>query len=181
MGWGHLKFFKNYWVRRAHIYMKAFWYNVDSSLFTSWFSGVMRVHNRENHIYMCLYWLIVVLRPLKNFSLIWRRHHYRWRTAKFSPMLGAQGRWAERDLYRTTPAVTKGLGFSGLIRRTALFSRLVRHTRGCGESILTRILTGLKIFSRTSMPISIKPGTNHPWVKEILSCVNKWLCLFVCL
>jgi hypothetical protein len=28
--------------------------------------------------------------PLKNFSLIWRRHHCRWRAAKFRPMLGAQ-------------------------------------------------------------------------------------------
>jgi hypothetical protein len=28
--------------------------------------------------------------PLKNFSLIWRRHHYRWRAAKFRPMLSAQ-------------------------------------------------------------------------------------------
>ena len=39
-------------------------------------------------------WLIDYLRfyvPLKNISLIWRRHHYRWRAAKFRPMLGAQG------------------------------------------------------------------------------------------
>jgi hypothetical protein len=47
-----------------------------------------------------------------------------------------------RDLYRATPAVARDLGFSGLIRRTAPFSRLLRHTRGCGRSILTRILTG---------------------------------------
>ena len=32
--------------------------------------------------------------------------------------------------------MTRDLGFSGLIRKTALFSRLLRHTRGCGESIL---------------------------------------------
>jgi hypothetical protein len=57
-------------------------------------------------------------------------------------MLGAQGLWSGRDLYRATPAVTRGLGFSGLIRKTAPFSRLLRHTRGCGGSILTRILTG---------------------------------------
>jgi hypothetical protein len=43
-------------------------------------------------------WLFYV--PLKNISPIWRRHHYRWRTAKFRPMLGAQGLWAGRDLYR---------------------------------------------------------------------------------
>jgi hypothetical protein len=28
--------------------------------------------------------------PLKSFSLIWRRHQYRWRAAKLRPMLGAQ-------------------------------------------------------------------------------------------
>jgi hypothetical protein len=90
-------------------------------------------------------WLIDYLRfyvPLKNISLIWRRHHCRWRAAKFRPMLGAQGLWAGRDLYCATPAVTRYLGFSGLIQRTAPFSRLIRHTRGCGGSTLTRILTG---------------------------------------
>jgi hypothetical protein len=30
-------------------------------------------------------------------------HHCRWRAAKFRPMLGAQGLWAGRDLYRATP------------------------------------------------------------------------------
>jgi hypothetical protein len=38
------------------------------------------------------------------------------------------------------------LGFSSLIRRTAPFSRLLRHTWGCGGSILTRILTGIPVF-----------------------------------
>jgi hypothetical protein len=93
-------------------------------------------------------WLIDYLRfyvPLKNISLIWRRHHCRWRAAKFRPLLGAQGLWAGRDLYRATPAVTRDLRFSGLIRRTAPFSRLLRHTRGCGGSILARILTGTHI------------------------------------
>jgi hypothetical protein len=78
--------------------------------------------------------------PLKNFSLIWRRHHCRWRAAKFRPMLGTQDLWAERDLYRATPTATRDLGFSGLIRRTALISRLLRLAWGCGECILTRIL-----------------------------------------
>jgi hypothetical protein len=45
-------------------------------------------------------WLIDV--PLKNFSLVWRRHHGQWRAAKFRPVLNAQGLWAERDLYRDT-------------------------------------------------------------------------------
>ena len=33
----------------------------------------------------------------------------------------------------------------------------------------------LKIFSRTSRPISIKLGKNHPWVKGIQVCSNKGL------
>jgi hypothetical protein len=83
---------------------------------------------------------------LRNFSLIWRRHHCRWRAAKFRPTLGAQGLWAGRDLYRATPAVTRDLGFSGLIRRTAPFSRLLRHAWGCGGPILARILTGKRVL-----------------------------------
>ena len=92
---------------------------------------------------LVMYWLIEYLLfyiPLKNISLIWRRHHYQWRAAKFRPMLGAQGLWAGRGLYCATPAVTRGLGFSGLIRRTAPFSCLLRHTRGCGP-ILPWILS----------------------------------------
>jgi hypothetical protein len=94
-------------------------------------------------------WLIDYLQfyvPLKNFSLIWRHHHCRWRAAKFRPMLGAQGLWAGRDLYRATPAVTLDLDFSSLIRRTTPFSRLLRYTRGCGGPILTRILTRRQIY-----------------------------------
>jgi hypothetical protein len=47
--------------------------------------------------------------------------------------------------------VTRDLGFSGLIRRTAPFSRLLRHTRECGGSILTWILTGIEIGPVASM------------------------------
>jgi hypothetical protein len=57
--------------------------------------------------------------PLKNFSLTWGRHHCRWRAEKFMPMLGDQGLWAGRDLYRATSAVTRDLSFSSLIRSTA--------------------------------------------------------------
>jgi hypothetical protein len=83
--------------------------------------------------------------PLKNFSLMWRR----WRAAKFRPILGAQGLWAGRDFYRATSAVTRGLGFTGLIRRTAPFNRILRLARGCGGPILTQVLAG---------SIVIKPG-----------------------
>jgi hypothetical protein len=47
-----------------------------------------------------------------------------------------------RDLYSATPAVTQGLGLSGLIRRTAPFNRLILYTWGYGGStcIPTQIL-----------------------------------------
>jgi phage FluMu protein Com len=99
---------------------------------------------------------------------LWRRHHCRWRAVKNRPMLGAQGLWAGRDLYLATPAVTRDLGFSGLIRMAACsiplktqngvwriyfcpdshgspFSHLLRHTRGYGGPFLTRIPTGIFI------------------------------------
>jgi hypothetical protein len=46
-------------------------------------------------------------------SYIWKCHHCQCRAAKFTPMLGAQGLWAGRNLYRATPAVAWGFGFSG--------------------------------------------------------------------
>jgi hypothetical protein len=106
----------------------------------TWPSGTMILTNLLMHYVRLIDWLIIY--GFTSRSLIWRRHHCRWRAAKFRPMLGTQGLWAGRDLYRATPAVTRDLGFSGLIRRTAQFSRLLRHTRGCGGSILTRTLTG---------------------------------------
>jgi hypothetical protein len=97
----------------------------------------------------CYDWLMIdyllFYVPLKNISLKWRRHHCRWRAAKFRPMLGTHGLWAWRNLYRATPTVTRDLGFFGLIRRATSFSRLLRHAWGRGGPILTRILTGLTI------------------------------------
>jgi hypothetical protein len=98
-------------------------------------------------IYLLIEWLIDYLLfyvALKNVSrtCIWRRHHCRWRTFRFRPMLGAHGLWAGRDLYHATLAVTRKLSFSCVIRRTAPFSHLLRNTLGCGESILTWIPTG---------------------------------------
>jgi hypothetical protein len=39
-------------------------------------------------------------------------------------------------------SLPQGLRFFGLIQKTAPFSRLLQHARGCGGSILTRILPG---------------------------------------
>jgi hypothetical protein len=62
--------------------------------------------------------------------------HSQWRAAKFRPMFGTQSLWAGRNLYRATPAVIRGLGFL-----VPSFSRLLRLTRWCGESILSWIIT----------------------------------------
>jgi hypothetical protein len=56
---------------------------------------------------MCI-WLIDYLRfyvPLKNFSLIRRRHHCRWRAVKFLKAYARRSGPLSRDLYRATPAV----------------------------------------------------------------------------
>ena len=46
-------------------------------------------------------WLYSVLRHDQEYFnyMNWRRHHYRWRAAKFRPMLGAQGLWAGRSCH----------------------------------------------------------------------------------
>jgi hypothetical protein len=85
------------------------------------------------------------------------------------------GLWAGRDLYHATPTVTRDLGFSGLILRTTPFSRLLRHTRGYGGSILTRILTGFLIwtsaitFSGSTYEVFF---TKHSWRTEICFCLT---------
>jgi hypothetical protein len=83
-------------------------------------------------------WLILYCFTSRSriFQLIWC-HHFRWRAPKIRPMLDAHGLWAGWDFYRATPAVTRGLGFPSLIRRTTPFGRLLRQTRGCGSSDFT--------------------------------------------
>jgi hypothetical protein len=51
------------------------------------------------HSYGCFaFFIVLALRG---------RHHCWWRAAKFSPMFGAQGPWAGRDLYRATLVDTR--------------------------------------------------------------------------
>jgi hypothetical protein len=117
---------------------------------TSWRSGMDAIvtwyfkANHYNTASIHQYWLIDYLLfcvTLQNLSFNWRRYHYLWKAAKFKPTLGAQDLWAGRDLYRVTPAVTRGLDFFGLIQKTAPFSHLLRHARCCWGLLLTRILT----------------------------------------
>jgi hypothetical protein len=81
--------------------------------------------------------------PRKNVSLIWRRHH----AGEGLPNLGLCS--ALRSVEQGGIfIVTRGFGFSGLIRRAALFSCLLWHTRECGGSILTWILSGTLLWRR---------------------------------
>ena len=89
-------------------------------------------------------WLIGCCLTLENVSLIWKRHHRRQRVAKLSHLRGAgkNDLWAGRDLYRATPAVSRGLGFCSLIRRTRpllMDTRLVRQAREHTEDPLPRL------------------------------------------
>jgi hypothetical protein len=93
-----------------------------------------------------IYWFIIVLHPAQYFLHIWRQRHYRWRTTMFRSMLRNQGLWAGRDFYGATPAVTRDLSFSIVIQRTVPFGLHLWHKRGCGESILIRILTGPNLY-----------------------------------
>jgi hypothetical protein len=54
---------------------------------------------------------IIVLRPAKEFFTCIETSPLPVKVCKFSPMLGAQGLCAGRDVYRATPAVTQGLSF----------------------------------------------------------------------
>jgi hypothetical protein len=65
------------------------------------------------HLFVCLF---IATRGI--FQLSGGFHHCRWKGRKFRPMLGAQGHWAGRDLYRVTPTATWDLGLYGLIRKT---------------------------------------------------------------
>ena len=78
-----------------------------------------------------LYWLIGYVHvrfyiPPKNFSLIRRCHHCRWRAAKFRPMLEAQGLWS---LLCHTVCDTGPLFFQCCLK--------VCPIQGCGGCIIT--------------------------------------------
>jgi hypothetical protein len=67
MGWGHLKtFFSRITDLEELIFT---WEFVDSSLLKSWSLGVEGDHNRENHIYMCLYWKKKIFRTSRPISI----------------------------------------------------------------------------------------------------------------
>jgi hypothetical protein len=77
---------------------------------------IMKLHlllSIKKDFFVCLF---IAARAI--FQLSGVCHHYRWQGCKFWPMLGAQGLWAGRDLFRATPTATRDLGFYGLIRKS---------------------------------------------------------------
>jgi hypothetical protein len=59
-------------------------------------------------------WLFTILRSAQFFTYM-ETSPLPVKGCKIWPMLGAQGLWAGRDLYRVTPTVTRYLSFSGLL------------------------------------------------------------------
>jgi hypothetical protein len=130
-------------LMKRRVMLIVTWQNIDNHCTLAVFSSSLSKLYSENSLHHMVHpevgggqrkkitgWMIDYLRFYvlhKNFSPIWRHHHYWWRAAKFRPMLSAQGLWAGRGLYCATPAVTRGLSFSSLIRRTTPFSRLLQH------------------------------------------------------
>jgi hypothetical protein len=111
---------------------------------------------------------------LRIFQLYLRHQHYWWRVAKFWLMFSAQGLWAGRDFYHATPAVTRGLGFSCLIRTTP-YNRLLWLPKGCGGPILTRTLTGSHSVSFYNTQDLFLPGSSWVhwvWNKLRFDCIE---------
>jgi hypothetical protein len=98
----------------------------------------------------CLY---IILRPVQEFFSTCNRRHCRWRAAKDRLMLGTQGLWAERDLYRATPVVTQDLAFTCLIRHTKneMFLLVIL------DALLPRYVYIIPVYI-----ISISPSSTSP-------------------
>jgi hypothetical protein len=94
-------------------------------LFNGSLNGQLKGKTISSNFLTNIWWidwlsLCTVLHPAQEFFIYMETYHCRWRAEKFWPMLGAQGLWAGRDLYRATPTVTLDIGFSGIIRRNRL-------------------------------------------------------------
>jgi hypothetical protein len=62
-------------------------------------------------------WLLLFYDLLKNFSLIWRRQHNRWRAAKFRPKFWRSGPLSREGSLSCQTCCNTRPRFSGLIRR----------------------------------------------------------------
>jgi hypothetical protein len=76
-------------------------------------------------------------------------------------MLGAQGRWAGRDLYRATPAVTRDLGFPVLSEGPLHTVAFYDTQEGVDDLFPTRIITNQKEISLANS-LLVYLVTSHP-------------------
>lgn len=100
-------------------------------------------NNRTYYIWWLIDWLIshILFRVvLEIISFLCGRHRCRWMTSKHWPLICTYGLWARRILSMPYIAVTRGLGFQGIIRRTTPFCRHVRILRIYSNPICTGIL-----------------------------------------
>ena len=74
------------WTIKTETYFHSKWHKVDSSLLKGLCAEQRPNFHSPSQQWLRLVWFFVCLGfivPVENFSLIWRRHHYRWRAAKF--------------------------------------------------------------------------------------------------
>jgi hypothetical protein len=93
------------------------------------------------YLLVCLFVYLLVYVPLKNISLLWRHHRYRWTAAKYITHSKLGLWWALRAFEQVGIFIMPHLLF-GLIRRTTPCTCLLRLASGCWGPILTWILTG---------------------------------------
>jgi hypothetical protein len=92
--------------------------------------------------YRLIDWIFTVLRPAQEFFTYMETSPLPVKGCKILAYARRSGPLSREGSLSCHTCCDTGPRISGLIRRTAPFSRLLRHTRGCGGSILTRILTG---------------------------------------
>ena len=171
--------------------MKAFWHNVDSSLYKPWSLWVGRGHNRENHMSMCLDWKqSTSSEPAGQIQSNLVQIILGWMEFKFVQIKGQvlfKGRdnhknlkmgWSNLNiLSRTTGLILARLGTNHpRIKRiqVSLKEGGTPSPMGDNSKIVKIHRNFFKIFfSRTSRPKSIKFGTNYRLVKTIQVCSNK--------
>jgi hypothetical protein len=78
-------------------------------------------------------------------------YHCRWQGCKFRPILGTQGLWTGRDLYRATPTATRDLGLYGLIRKagTHVPHILIRSIAELKDGRKLTCCLGITFFQRS--------------------------------
>jgi hypothetical protein len=90
--------------------------------------------------------LFIILRPAQEY-FTYMKTSLPVKGCKIQVYAGCAGPLSREGPLSCQPCCNTGPRFFRLIRRTAPLSRLLRHTRGCSEPILTRILTGLHLVA----------------------------------